>query len=97
MNFPIELDASDLLGIGNEKTPDDDFEGCHYRLVAVVSHSGSSPFVGHYICYAADSNNDNKWSLFNDSSVTPATEANVLEVEAFILLYERQTIPSINE
>ena len=49
------------------------------------------------ICYAADSNNDNKWSLFNDSSVTPATEANVLEVEAFILLYERQTMPSINE
>jgi len=30
VNFPIELDASDLLGIGNEKTPDDDFEGCHY-------------------------------------------------------------------
>ena len=49
VNLPIELDASDLLGIGNEKTPDDDFEGCHYRLVAVVSHSGSSPFVGQYL------------------------------------------------
>ena len=95
VKFPIELDASDLLEMGSkEKSPDDDFEGCHYELVAVVSHSGSSPFVGHYICYAR---NDDKWFLFNDSSVTPATESSVLEVQAFILLYERRGIPSVND
>ena len=98
VKFPIEFDASELLGVGKEKSPDADFEGCHYKLVAVVSHSGSSPFVGHYICYARNSDDEsNKWYLFNDSSVTPATESSVLEVEAFILLYERQTIPSVND
>ena len=92
--FPLELDASNLLGVGNEKTPDSDFDGCHYSLQAVVSHSGSSPLVGHYICYGRVGDD---WYLFNDSHVSPATESNVLEVEAFILLYERRTIPSIDE
>lgn len=92
--FPLELDASDLLGRGNETSPDEDFDGCHYTLKAVVSHSGSTPIVGHYIAYAR---NSNRWFLFNDSSVTLVTESNVLDVEAFILLYERRTIPSINE
>lgn len=94
VKFPIELDASNLISVGNAKIPDDDFEGCHYTLKAVVSHSGSSPFVGHYIAYARSSS---KWFLFNDSSVTPATESSVLDVQAFILLYERRTIPSIND
>mmetsp|Transcript_25136 Transcript_25136/g.60479 ORF Transcript_25136/g.60479 Transcript_25136/m.60479 type:complete len:350 (+) Transcript_25136:714-1763(+) len=93
VKFPIEIDASDLLEIGGEKSPDDDFEGCHYALKSVVSHSGSTPFVGHYIAYAR---NGEKWFLFNDSSVTPATQESVLDVEAFILLYERRTIPSVN-
>lgn len=91
VEFPIELDASDLLDVGNEKSIDEDFDGCHYTLSAVVSHSGSSPFVGHYIAYAR---NATGWFLFNDSSVTPAAESNVLLVEPFILLYERRTIPS---
>lgn len=92
--FPLELDASDLLGVGNEKSPDEDFDGCHYTLKAVVSHSGSTPIVGHYIAYAR---NASRWFLFNDSSVTPVTESSVLDAEAFIMLYERRTIPSINE
>jgi len=94
VKFPLELDASDILEIGKEKILDADFEGCHYKLVAVVSHSGSSPFVGHYICYARNGDN---WFLFNDSSVTPAMESSVLDVEAFILLYERRGIPSVND
>ncbi|KAL9188003.1 hypothetical protein ACHAXT_006381 [Thalassiosira profunda] len=91
--FPVELDASQLIGMKEDRSIDDDFEGCHYRLVACVSHSGSSPFVGHYFVYIQVS--ADKWFLFNDSSVTPATEASVLDAEAFILLYERQTIPSV--
>jgi ubiquitin C-terminal hydrolase len=92
VEFPIELDASNYLDVGNEKSVDDDFIGCHYTLSAVVSHSGSSPFVWHYIAYAR---NVTGWFLFNDSCVTAVTESNVLDVEAFILLYERRTIPSI--
>ena len=92
VDFPLELDATDLLEHGNEKSPDEDFDGCHYTLKAVVSHSGLTPFVGHYISYVR---NSNRWFLFNDSSVTPVTESSVLDAEAFILLYERRTIPSV--
>ncbi|KAL3826983.1 hypothetical protein ACHAXA_000047 [Cyclostephanos tholiformis] len=88
VEFPVELDASDYLDVGNEKGVDDG----RYTLSAVVSHSGSSPFVGHYIAYAR---NVSGWFLFNDSRVTAVTESNILDVEAFILLYERRTISSI--
>ena len=92
VNFPLELDASEILDVGNEKSPDDDFESCHYNLTSVVSHSGTTPFVGHYIAYAR---NGDRWFLFNDSSVTSVKEAEVLEAEAFILLYERRGIPAV--
>lgn len=90
-SFPLELDASEILDVGNEKIPDDDFESCHYNLTSVVSHSGSTPFVGHYIAYAR---NKDGWFLFNDSSVTSVKDSEVLEAEAFILLYERRGIPT---
>jgi ubiquitin C-terminal hydrolase len=90
VSFPLELDASEILDIGKEKSPDDDFESAHYNLTSIVSHSGSTPFVGHYIAYAR---NEEKWFLFNDSSVTSVRESEVLEAEAFILLYERRGIP----
>lgn len=91
VSFPLELDASEILDVGNEKSPDHDFESCHYNLTSVVSHSGSTPFVGHYIAYAR---NEDSWYLFNDSSVTSVQEAEVLEAEAFILLYERRGLPA---
>lgn len=92
VKFPIELDCSGLLDLEEGTSPDDDFEGCHYKLNSVVSHSGSSPFVGHYISWCRV---DDKWFLFNDSSVTESNEADVLGAQAFILLYERQRIPSV--
>jgi ubiquitin C-terminal hydrolase len=93
VKFPIELDCTDLLDLEkNRNSPDEDFEGCHYGLKAVVAHSGSSPFVGHYISWCLVGE---KWFLFNDSSVTEATQESVLDAEAFILLYERREIPSI--
>jgi len=90
VTFPLELDASEILD-GKDKSPDDDFESCHYNLTSVVSHSGSTPFVGHYIAYAR---NGEEWILFNDSSVTSVQESEVLDAEAFILLYERRGIPT---
>eukprot|EP00804_Cyclotella_cryptica_P030039 CCRYP_016941-RA/>CCRYP_016941-RA protein AED:0.38 eAED:0.36 QI:0/0/0/1/0/0/2/0/174 len=82
VKFPIELDCSDILDLEKNRTsPDEDFEGCHYGLNSVVSHSGSSP-RGTVV-------------LFNDSSVTPTSEASVLKAEAFILMYERLGILSI--
>ena len=93
MKFPIKLDCSDILDLEKNRTsPDEDFEGCHYSLNSVVSHSGSSPFVGHYILWCQVGG---QWFLFNDSLVTLTTEASVLGAEAFILMYERRGIPSI--
>ena len=93
VRFPTELDCSNLLGLEKDRTsPDEDFEGCHYKLNSVVSHSGSSPFVGHYISWCRV---NDKWFLFNDSLVTETTEASVLNAQAFILLYERRSIPSV--
>ena len=104
MTFPLELDGTPLLsahdvcvGGGSD---------CHYRLAALVSHSGSTPFCGHYISWSrvttsssiagVANTNDNEacsagrhWYLFNDSKVSPAEEAEVLNAEAFILFYER--------
>ena len=104
VTFPLELDGTPLLsahdvcvGGGSD---------CHYRLAALVSHSGSTPFCGHYISWSrvttsssiagVANTNDNEacsagrhWYLFNDSKVSPAEEAEVLNAEAFILFYER--------
>jgi len=91
VKFPIEFDCSGLLDLERDRTPPDKIsEGCHYQLISVISHSGSSPLVGHYICWCRV---ENKWFLFNDSSVTESTEASVLNAEAFILLYERKSTP----
>eukprot|EP00986_Skeletonema_menzelii_P010883 scaffold5454_cov135-Skeletonema_menzelii.AAC.1 len=93
VRFPLKLDASEILDVGSDsQSPDDDFESCHYNLTSIVSHSGSTPFVGHYIAYAR---NGHEWFLFNDSSVTEVKESEVLEAEAFILLYERSEIPAV--
>lgn len=108
VEFPLDFDATLLLNghDGGEKD-----ESCHYRLAAVVSHSGSSPQCGHYFAHCrvtawsnvasvADLNQSvsdgGKWYLFNDSIVTPAQEKDVLNAEAFILLYERMHSPLLD-
>ena len=91
VQFPLELDTSTLLG-SDSRSPDADFDSASYKLIGLVSHFGSSAFVGHYVSCA--SCND-KWHLFNDARVSPATVESVLSAEAYILLYERQTLPSV--
>jgi len=110
VTFPLDFDASSLLSghDGGEEDAD-----CHYRLAAIVSHSGSSPQHGHYIAWCrvtawshvssvADLSrrsisDGGKWYLFNDSTVTPAEESEVLNAEAFILLYERMRGPETDD
>ena len=105
VDFPLNFDATALLS-GHDGGEKDD--NCHYRLAAIVSHSGSSPLCGHYISWCRVTSWSNvasvadltqsvsdggQWYLFNDSSVTPAQERDVLNAEAFILLYERMRNP----
>ena len=37
-----------------------------YKLVAFISHMGTSHMVGHYVCHILK---DGKWVIFNDSKV----------------------------
>ena len=105
VDFPLNFNATALLS-GHDGGEKDD--NCHYRLAAIVSHSGSSPLCGHYISWCRVTSWSNvasvadltqsvsdggQWYLFNDSSVTPAQERDVLNAEAFILLYERMRNP----
>jgi ubiquitin C-terminal hydrolase len=108
VQFPLELDATPWLTQKDESGWEDIGGGCHYRLTAIVSHSGTSPLCGHYIAWCRvrsepppnnmnheDKNDEGKWYLFNDSHVSPAKEEQVLDAEAFILMYERrQVLPS---
>lgn len=57
-----------------------------YRLFGVVVHRGMQADSGHYICYILDS--ADKWTCFNDKKVTEVYEEEVLDSQAYVLLYE---------
>lgn len=105
--FPLELDATSVLGGDSSSTTEKNIgsepNNLMYRLSSVVSHYGSSPFLGHYLVWCKDSgtyanenagekNNNDRWHLYNDATVTEASDDDVLQAEAFILLYERQSL-----
>lgn len=54
-----------------------------YDLNAVVVHHGKMN-AGHYICFCR---RDEQWFKFDDSKVTLASEAQVLQAEAYMLFY----------
>ena len=57
-----------------------------YRLYGVVEHAGSF-HGGHYTAYVLG--DDDTWMHFSDTHCSPATEAQVLAAQAFLLFYVR--------
>ena len=57
-----------------------------YDLLAVVQHHGRTPSGGHYTTDAR-SGPGSPWMHFNDSTVTPVPEAQVLHGNAYLLFY----------
>ncbi|GMR53680.1 hypothetical protein PMAYCL1PPCAC_23875, partial [Pristionchus mayeri] len=55
-----------------------------YELVSFISHMGSSPHSGHYVCHALRSG---RWILFNDEKV--AVSKNPPKQLAYLYLYKR--------
>ncbi|GMT28614.1 hypothetical protein PFISCL1PPCAC_19911, partial [Pristionchus fissidentatus] len=55
-----------------------------YKLVSFISHMGSSPHSGHYVCHAI---RDERWILFNDEKV--AVSKNPPKQLAYLYLYKR--------
>lgn len=56
-----------------------------YRLIAFISHMGSSTLCGHYVAHILK---DDKWVIFNDSKV--AVSENPPKQLAYLYLYARQ-------
>jgi len=79
IDFPIDkLDLSNhILGPEGKVV---------YELYAVSQHYGSTG-GGHY---TAIGRNNGKWYDFNDSSVSPSSESNVVTSAAYLLFYRRK-------
>jgi ubiquitin C-terminal hydrolase len=57
-----------------------------YELCSIVSHHGNQMSSGHFTAYGRRLGS---WHHFNDAKVTPITTEEVLEVQPYILIYER--------
>ncbi|CAL8072702.1 unnamed protein product [Orchesella dallaii] len=62
------------------------FSDLRYRLVALVTHLGSSPNCGHYTAIAEAANGS--FYQFDDAYVHPVTTANALNNDAYVIIYE---------
>uniref|UniRef100_A0A3B4FC79 Ubiquitin carboxyl-terminal hydrolase n=1 Tax=Pundamilia nyererei TaxID=303518 RepID=A0A3B4FC79_9CICH len=78
---PRDLDMSEFL-INPNAGP------CRYDLIAVSNHYGGMG-GGHYTGYAKNKD-DGKWYNFDDSSVSPASEDQIVSKAAYVLFYQRQ-------
>eukprot|EP00484_Ammonia_sp_Unknown_P030159 CAMPEP_0197028598 /NCGR_PEP_ID=MMETSP1384-20130603/8245_1 /TAXON_ID=29189 /ORGANISM="Ammonia sp." /LENGTH=1787 /DNA_ID=CAMNT_0042457619 /DNA_START=164 /DNA_END=5527 /DNA_ORIENTATION=+ len=58
-----------------------------YDLYAVSCHSGSCG-GGHYTAYALNSETD-RWYFFNDTSVRPAKESEIISTSSYVLFYKK--------
>jgi hypothetical protein len=86
VRFPLELNLDKfLVGYMKEKP-----KGCSYSLNGMIQHSGSIG-GGHYIAYCKNYKN-NSWYCYNDSTVKPVSEQNVLRTEAYVLVYSRNKL-----
>ncbi|XP_052425760.1 ubiquitin carboxyl-terminal hydrolase 15 isoform X1 [Carassius gibelio] len=82
VDFPLrDLDMSEFL-INPNAGP------CRYDLIAVSNHYGGMG-GGHYTAFAKNKE-DQKWYNFDDSSVSPSSEEQIVSKAAYVLFYQRQ-------
>ncbi|KAJ8245506.1 hypothetical protein GJAV_G00271450 [Gymnothorax javanicus] len=82
VDFPLRhLDMSEFL-INPNAGP------CTYDLIAVSNHYGGMG-GGHYTAFAKNKDDD-KWYYFDDSSVSPANEDQIVSKAAYVLFYQRR-------
>ncbi len=88
------IEFSELLDVGQYMSDSIDKkrkDSCKYKLFAVVVHRGYDLFGGHYYAYVRGL--DNNWYHANDESVTPVSIHKILKESAYILLYQRMSLP----
>ena len=86
--FALELDLQPFCGSADAPKSVDELRAAHerprrYKLYAVVEHAGSFS-GGHYTAFVRDGDD---WNHFSDTSVSKATEQQVLAAQAFLLFY----------
>ena len=57
-----------------------------YKLLAFISHMGSSPQSGHYVCHVREEKED-RWLIFNDNKV--AVSGRPPKQLGYLYLYRR--------
>jgi ubiquitin C-terminal hydrolase len=61
-----------------------------YQLIAISSHIGRSGISGHYIAYCKNqSNKDNNWYEFNDSSISKIEFEKINQYSPYVLIFKR--------
>eukprot|EP00047_Mylnosiga_fluctuans_P020769 m.96192 g.96192 ORF g.96192 m.96192 type:complete len:677 (+) comp8624_c0_seq2:79-2109(+) len=91
VSFPLVLDIAPFCYEScSVSVYGDGDTGIRYGLYGVVVHQGSI-YGGHYICFvrAGAVDRDTEWYCISDTSVSKATERDVLAAEAYILFYEQ--------
>lgn len=93
IRFPLRLDMYPYTSKGRahgkaaKQQPRNETEksriAASYDLSSVVVHKGGMD-SGHYVSYSKDGD---EWFLFDDSKVILASEAEVLDAEAYLLFY----------
>ena len=82
--FPLDLDLSKQGIIINQ-------QACHkYYLSGVITHLGESGASGHFIAYFRDASNS-KFLCYNDSSVNPVKNEDVIQTIISRKDYEKKT------
>ncbi|KAL5014809.1 hypothetical protein ScPMuIL_009079 [Solemya velum] len=81
LDTPMETDASSTQQPAASQFRDGSGK---YRLLAFISHMGTSTMVGHYVCHIRK---DGRWVIFNDEKV--ALSENPPKDLAYLYLYER--------
>lgn len=79
VSFPLRLVIKDFMSKANRGKPPP------YSLVAVLVHKGRSCDRGHYIAYVRKGKD---WYLANDEVVTKVDVSEVLNSQAYVLVYE---------
>lgn len=80
----------DEMGAGNSASASINFRdgNAKYKLVAFISHMGTSSMCGHYVCHIFK---DGKWIIFNDNKV--AVSEHPPKDLAYLYLYQRVWAP----
>lgn len=80
-----EIDSLELGGFDTTPPPPQYRDGgSNYKLVAFISHMGTSSSCGHYVCHILK---NNQWVIFNDSKV--AISQNPPKDLGYLYLYQR--------